>query len=356
MFDWLRRRGAPVPQWPKPTVRPFDRPAYERRVEAAAAKNRVAFISQTGWFDLFLESSLDYFKAFSKNGKVFVFIEPKGHSHLTTAKFPAAVRPPEAKLPSFALLMRGEDKEALAGRTSFICYYLMGDFRTPGAPGNCYKVTREWPLPHKDVSLYLNANGALTRAAPEQNTASLSYKYDPKDPVPSIGGGYYGNMNSGPDDQRPLHGRKDILRFETAPLESPMEITGKLSAELFVSSDVPDTTFMVKVLDIYPDGYEAYVRESAIMARYGNGLNSPTPLKKGQVVRLQLDLWSTAIVINKGHKLAVHVTSSSAPKYEVHPNTYKPVNSFDGVPVATNTIHMDTAHPSRVILPVVAIP
>jgi len=353
VLDWLSYRNASLPTWPKPSIRLFDLAAYERKVAAAAEKNDIAFISRTGWYDIFLESSLDYFKAFSKNGKVFVQIDPKPHAPLKNVKFPASPLPQEGYLPSFPMLVRGMDREELADKKSFICYYLMGDFRMPDAPGNVYKVTHEWPVPHKDVSFYLRKDGSATRAAPTDKTASLSYRYDPNDPVPSIGGGYYGDLNLGPEDQSPLQDRKDILRFETQPLAEPMEITGKIRAEIFISSDVPDTTFMVKLVDIYPDGYEAIVRDSAVMARFWKGLNNPAPIQKGKIYTLNIDLWSTALVFNKGHRIAVHVTSSNAPKYEVHPNSYEPVYSFENAPIANNTLHLDREHASRIILPVV---
>ena len=64
-------------------------------------------------------------------------------------------------------------------------------------------------------------------------------------------------------------------------------------------------------------------------------------------------MWSTAIVINKGHRLAVHISSSNSPKYEVHPNSYEPVMSFDKAPVANNTIMLCSKYSSRIILPIV---
>lgn len=115
-----------------------------------------------------------------------------------------------------------------------------------------------------------------------------------------------------------------------------------------------DTLFVVKLVDVYPDGYEAPVRESAGLARYHQGLDRSAPVEKGKIYSLDLDLWSTALVFNKGHRIAVYVSSSSKDAYEVHPNTYEPVGSIDQSRKARNTIHLSADHPSKVVLPVIA--
>jgi hypothetical protein len=133
-----------------------------------------------------------------------------------------------------------------------------------------------------------------------------------------------------------------------------VEITGRVFVELFIDTDVPDTTFMAKLIDVYPDGYEALMLDSAIMARYWNGFDRPAPLEKGRVYKLTIDLFSTALVFNKGHRIAVHVAGSNSPRYEVHPNSFEPVDSYDNAPVAHDHVHVSSEHPSRLILPVIA--
>lgn len=132
-----------------------------------------------------------------------------------------------------------------------------------------------------------------------------------------------------------------------------MEITGKLTAELYVSSDVPDTTFTAKLIDVYPDGYEAILKDSIVMGRYHAGYDKESPMEKGNIYKLSMDMWSLAYVINKGHKIAVHISSSNDKKYEVHPNSFQPVMNLNDAPIARNTIHISPDHPSHLVLPVV---
>jgi len=348
---WLRERGVRVEEWPKPRTMAFDKAEQARTLAANAQDNRVALYDVGGWYDIFLQSALDDFVAMRPRGKVRVVVGGFGHGPLEGLKYPADARPPDRTFEwlTFWLIDAGQNVAAWPA----IVYYLMGDTMNLGAPGNAWKQAQTWPIPNTPRSYYLTGEGRLEVQPPRSEDASLGYSYDPKDPVPTIGGANL-YLPKGPMDQRPLKDRKDILRFTSRPLLEPMEVTGKVLLELHVSTDVPDTTFMAKVIDVYPNGYEALVVDSAMMARYWQGLDKPAPLEKGKVYKLTIDLWSTALVFDRGHRVAVHVAGSNSPRYEVHPNSYAPVMSYDSAPVANNAVHVSARHPSRLILPVIA--
>ncbi len=168
-----------------------------------------------------------------------------------------------------------------------------------------------------------------------------------------VGGNNMGD-NKGPMDQHKLDDRGDILRFQTEPLTEPLEVTGRVMVDLYVSADVPDTTLMAKLIDIHPNGYEALVLDNTIMARFHNGFSKPAPLEKGKVYKLSLYLWNTALVFDKGHRIAVWVTGSNAPRFQVHPNSFAPVASYDNAPVAHVAVQTSAQYPSKLILPVIA--
>ena len=161
-------------------------------------------------------------------------------------------------------------------------------------------MTHVWPVPNTPTNYYLHQDLSLSTDVPEAKDAALSYDYDPKDPAPSFGGNFNTGSKNGPFDQSKLDSRKDVLRFVTPPLSEPVGITGKVWVDLIVSSDVPDTEFTATLVDIYPDGYEAWVREGAYMARYWQGLNKPAPIEKGKTYKLAIDLWSTAPGVCQG--------------------------------------------------------
>jgi putative CocE/NonD family hydrolase len=76
-------------------------------------------------------------------------------------------------------------------------------------------------------------------------------------------------------------------------------------------------------------------------------------MKKGEVYKLTIDLWNTSLIFNKGHRLAIHVSSSNDPRFDPNPNTGKPLRADSETRVATNTVHHSKQYPSRVLLPIV---
>jgi hypothetical protein len=112
---------------------------------------------------------------------------------------------------------------------------------------------------------------------------------------------------------------------------------------------------MVKLVDVYPDGYEAIVLDSALRTRYrdGRGIDDIKMMTPGAPTKLTIDLWDTAITFEKGHKIAVHVTSSNSPRFDVNPNTGANPVAGGKTRVARNSIYMDADHPSAVKLPVI---
>jgi predicted acyl esterase len=352
-YSWLGQREVKVTDWPKPTVSVFDDKAHRAFIGERGAKSQVAFSTNTGWYDLFSEAALDAFEVLGPNGKANVIIGNQGHGGIGgDLKYPSTPRP-QVKERTFKQWMTEGPPPAAAPTKSNLIYYLMGDTRDPAAPGNVWKVAQAWPVPNTATPYYLQQDGTLSVDAPREKKGALTYDYDPRDPVKAEGGNFGTGVKNGPHDQRKLAERKDVLRFITPPLTEPVGITGKVRATLAISSDAPDTLFVVTLVDIYPDGYEAWVRSGPYMARYWQGLNKPAPIEKGKVYELDIDLWSTALVFNKGHRIGVYVSSSFAPGYEVHPNSYEPVMSLEKAPVARNTVHLSSEHASKIVLPVI---
>ncbi|HOI56573.1 MAG TPA: CocE/NonD family hydrolase [Phycisphaerae bacterium] len=361
MYSWLTQRGLKTKngEWPRPTILPYDAQGYYAFIKAKAPQVKTYYRANAGWFDLFSESALDHFAVLAANGRAYVRVGPTGHGALSgNLTFKSRNQPSAASMKSSRGL-----KECLAGEPdaeapSCLSYFLMGDARDASAPGNVWMATEKWPVDHTPTSYYLRADGSLSAEAPTEADGSLPLVSDPKNPVPSMGGNYAVSSKDkpiGPMDQRPQADRKDILRFKTEPLASPVGVTGKILVELNVSSDCPDTMLVARLVDIYPDGYEALIREGAMLARYHGGrLDKGEALEPGKVYSMTMDLWSTALVFNKGHRIALYVMGSSDPAFEVHPNTYEPAGSIDEARVAHNTIHMAAGKASRLILPVVA--
>jgi putative CocE/NonD family hydrolase len=180
----------------------------------------------------------------------------------------------------------------------------------------------------------------------------LTYQYDPEHPVPTLGGQNL-LITKGPMDQRPVESRDDVLLFTSAPLTEPVEVTGRITALLFVSSDCVDTDFTVKLTDVYPDGKSLLVTDGIRRASLRNGYQQHEPLVPGEVVEVEVDLWSTSLVFNRGHQIRIAVSSSNASRFEPNPNTGEPHFTAGKSRIANNTVYVSSKHQSHVVLPIV---
>ncbi len=356
MYCWLTFRGAKIKPWPRPTLyEQFDPVKWQKILDEAAKDNKTVYLGDDGWYNIFGDSALDFYAQFAHTGHVQMWVDTREHGSLPaqavklkinwSRDIPAQVR--------FLDVLEGTQSVSKSSLT----YAVIGDYTDAKAPGNTYKTSAVWPPKHTPMSMYLTQDGTLSKEAPRQAQAAVSYTYDPKDPAPTLGGGfsYSPEDANGPVDQRPLTKRKDVLKFVSDTLTEPLEIAGKLKAELYISSDVADTAFMLKLVDIYPDGQEILLREAAVLARYRDGVaHNPVPMKAGEIYQLTFPCNSIAAAFNKGHRIGIFVTSSSTPAYEVHPNTWEPVFSIEQAVLAHQTIFCSSTHASRVILPVIS--
>ncbi|MGH9093198.1 MAG: CocE/NonD family hydrolase, partial [Acidimicrobiales bacterium] len=133
--------------------------------------------------------------------------------------------------------------------------------------------------------------------------------------------------------------------------DEPLEVTGPVLADLWVSTDAPDTDFTAVFLDVHPDGSTWNVCEGAVRLRHALA----APPAPGAVHHVVVDLAATSIVLGAGHRLEVRVSSSSFPAWEPNPNTGRPLGAdadADLRPARQQVFH-DARHPSRVVLPVV---
>ncbi len=325
--------------------------------ELHAGQVRAPAVFLGGWYDIFAQGTINSFTAVQHHGgegargKCRLVMAPVGHGQFKDLVYPANSHQYPAcadVLQWFGYTLKGEKNAA--SREKAVHYYVMGDPTDPKAPGNVWRHVDDWPPPARVTPFYLHADGTLVREQPPTGTHSKTYSYDPKKPVPTFGGQELFSP-IGPKDQRSIEDRPDVLIFSTDKLAEPIEVTGRISARLFVSSDCPDTDFTAKLTDVYPDGRSMLVSDGILRARYRKGFERDAFLEPGQVYELTVDLWSTSLVFNKGHHIRVAVSSSNAPRFEPNPNTGKPFRADHETRVAKNTLHLSAEHPSAILLP-----
>jgi predicted acyl esterase len=326
--------------------------------ETQAEKVRAPAVFSGGWYDIFLQGTINSFTTVQYHGgkgargKCRLVIGPVGHGTFSELKYPANAARGPACGDAFAwfdhVLLA---KDNAVAKEKAVHYYVMGDPTDPKAPGNIWRHVDDWPPPSTATRFYLHPDGTLVKGKPPQGNDARTYNYDPKDPVPNVGGQELG-VPLGPMDQRRVEKRPDVLLFSTDELSEPIEVTGRISAMLFVSSDCPDTDFTVKLCDVYPDGRSMLVTDGILRARYHKSFEKESLLEPGHVYEINVDLWSTSLVFNKGHRIRVAVSSSNSPRFEANPNTGRAFRSDKDTRVARNTVHLSLKYPSRIVLPV----
>jgi putative CocE/NonD family hydrolase len=237
-----------------------------------------------------------------------------------------------------------------------VTFYVMSSNDEAGLSTANYWTTMDaFPTP-KMTRFYAHADGSASTVKPSAGeTESTSYVYDPKDPVPTVGGSNL-DMPCGPLDQAEIDQRSDVLVFQTPVMDEPMYMTGPLFANLFVGSDAIDTDFMVRISDVYPTGEARLIQDSAVRMRWREGGLTPVYMESDKVYEVTASLWNTSYVIAPGHAVRFAVTSSNYPRFSLNPNNGELLiqnSTSSPVYVANNVLYHSAQYPSNFVLPVV---
>ena len=162
---------------------------------------------------------------------------------------------------------------------------------------------------------------------------------------------------AGPRDQRGLDERDDVLRYTGAPLGEDTEVTGPVTVTLFASTSADDTDFVARLIDVYPDGRAIGVVDGIVRAKFRAGQDAARPIVPGEIVEYVIDLWATSWLFRAGHRIRVDIASSNYPNWEPN-NGSLGINALVAPGdrrTATQRVHHDAAHPSRIVLPIIPL-
>jgi len=249
----------------------------------------------------------------------------------------------------FDIFLKGE-KSALLDTMPKVRYYTMGI--------NRWQTSDSWPPSGAETLTYFLSSGGKANTAkgdgvlttkPPKVDAPDAFSYDPMNPVPSYGGNVCCTGNAvvgGALDQQKMEERDDILVYTTEPLKEGMEVSGPVELTLYVSTDVKDTDFTVKLIDVYPDGRAYNLDETIQRARYREGYDKLVWMEKDRVYKVKLGPLTTSNFFEAGHRLRIEVSGSNFPRFDRNMNTGG--NNYDETtgPVAHNKVHHSSKFPT----------
>jgi len=360
--------------------RPMDREhplMHPMFIEGKHENVTVPTLNAGGWYDIFLQDTIDNFKIMREHGgtpearQSKLIIGPWAHGGLmnpigemnfgfgsSAAFIDLQMDFVSMQVRWFNHWLKGIDTGML--NEAPIKLFVMG--------ANIWRDEQEWPLARAVVTRYylhsngrantLDGDGYLTTDMPDvEEPSSDHYDYDPADPVITRGGALLMSpeYRPGPFDQRPTESREDVLVYTSGELKEDLEVTGPIKVHVWAISSAPDTDFVARLVDVHPDGYTQNLTDGIIRARYRNFEHGEAPslIEPGTAYEYEIDLWATSNVFKAGHRIRLDVTSSNFPRWDRNPNTGHDFGADSDVKVAHQAILHEREHPSYVVLPIV---
>jgi putative CocE/NonD family hydrolase len=347
-----------------------------RSIETRHDQVQVPAFNIAGYYDIFLSGSLRNYTGVRDKGATEaartggrVLLGPWTHTTPPLAQsgavdfgvragqgpMPLSLDVDGATLRFFDLWLRGID-DGLSNEPP-VRLYVMGE--------DVWRSEEEWPLARAvETTFFLSSSGNANTVAGDGTleqgmTAGQRediYLYDPHHPVPTIGGQlccYPSQLPPGAFDQRPVEFRPDVLVYKTEPLEQDVEVTGPVQLTLWASTSALDTDFTAKLVDIYPDGYARNLTDGIIRARYRTSTDKARPITPGEPTEYTIDLWATSNLFQRGHRIALEVSSSNFPRFDRNLNTGHDLGVDAEMQPAVQRIFHDVERPSRLVLPIV---
>ena len=327
-----------------------------------------------GWYDIFLNGTLHNYMGIRdkaatplarSNQKLIVGPWVHGPGNIGQVdvgemSFPGAETFPDGEELSYATLRRKwfdvwlKDMDTTGfTKEKPVLLYVMGD--------NVWRFEDDWPLARAQATnFYFHAgnsasidslnDGMLSPNKPTDAEPPDSFKYDPLNPIMTIGGNTLFIPN-GPRDNRKADERS--LTYTSEVLSEDMEVTGPIKAVLYGMSSAVDTDWTVSITDVHPDGRSILIVDGIQRARYRDSRTDPSLIEPDRIYRYEVDLWATSNVFKAGHRIRVNVHSSNFPRWSRNLNIAESPESGARPVVALNTVFHDELRPSHVVLPVI---
>ena len=334
---------------------------------------------QSGWFDGdAIGTKLNYLELKkSKNKYIKMIVGPWGHTAQSSSRIGDHDFGKEAAIDLQTLFLRWFD------------YWLKGiDNKIVEEPlvrvftmfSNKWLTANTYPLPETTFTpFYLGSvkgantskgDGKLLPGIHAKGKKYDQYTYDPGDPTPFPAFYFKTEEEEKKEKEKVLdvteeedkwkahHNkvtaqRKDILVYQTDPLEEPVTIAGPVSAELFASTSAVDTDWFVTLIDVDEKGENFSLVRGTIRSRFRNSTQKPELLEKDKIYKYTIDLWHTGITFQKGHRIRIEVASAQFPLFSRNLNTGGHNEMETIYKKANQKIYHSKDYPSHILLPVI---
>ena len=200
-----------------------------------------------------------------------------------------------------------------------------------------------WPPHTTEEVLYLLPGGGLGHSPPGAHSPASTFRYDPADPTPAVGGRVINPAVAGSRDNRKLEARDDVLTFTSPPMSEPLEVLGDPVIELVHHTDNPCADLFVRICEVTANGSSLNVSD---------GFQRLSPEKSSGSISIRLD--ALAHRFNPGTRIRVQVSGGAHPRYARNLGTQEdPATGTTLVPSHRSISHGAGGF-SRLLLPVSA--
>jgi hypothetical protein len=288
-----------------------------------------------GWYDIFLPNQVrDYVALRAAGREARIAIGPWTHGSL------------------------GQAGQAMRGTLEWMDRYVAGSAAAPKDEPRVKLLVMgadkwvefpDWPPPATSQRWHLHSGGGLSVDAPAES-APDTFRYDPADPTPGIGGGSLLAQNAGRKDNKVRESRNDVLLYTSDAMTDDLTVAGPVSADLHVRSSLDYTDFFVRLCDVDAKGRSFNLADGIVRI----GPDHPRPKDGG--LELHIELFPTANTFAKGHRIRLQVSSGAHPLYVRNLGTGEPLSKATTMVAADQEVFHDPSRPSSLVLPVLATP
>ena len=261
----------------------------------------------------------------------------------------------------FDKYVRGKAAPGKSNQLPRVRYFVMGlnVWRTAEAWPPKGMSRTKWYLRSSGKANGVAGDGTLARQAPRSESPDR-FTYDPENPVPTVGGAMIGALNvpgmrPGPIEQSSIESRPDVLIYNTDVFDAEMEISGPIILRMFASTSAIDTDCTAKLTVVEASGKSFNLCEGLLRVAGRNFKGTPEPTEPGKVYDLTIGVGQTSVVIAKGQRLRLQVSSSNFPQYDRNMNTGNPIGVDAKGIVAQQTIHHDRERASYLEVPMAKV-